>query len=222
MIEPTAIEGFVDRIRPNTQTRQSVYLVTHDGYLFCSPSAHNHAPAPPGIPSSTMSSSTDDSSLIRDAEVRRGARQILESEGMTDMRSIIAIRRAFHLSARRREDAPPGAGLAELSRKSKPWEEDETFWEEVEQTRSDNEDEGGEEGLSKSGTAPAKSSLKMKRSFELVMKTGQVVRYEVSTRVHWCLSIAKPSFPGTFKMRRSGMDLSFARTCRILEEAAPH
>lgn len=194
LIEPTAIEGFVDRIRPNTQTRQSVYLVTHDGYLFCSPSARSHAPSPPGVSSLTTSGSTDDSSSIRDAEVRRGARQILESEGMTDMRSIIAVRRAFHLSARRREDAPTSVGLAQLNRKSKPWEEDETFQEEVQQTASDHEDEGGEEGLNAAGTAPAKTSLKMKRSFELVMKTGQIVRYEVSVRAHWCSFINNSPF----------------------------
>lgn len=96
------------------------------------------------------------------------------------MRNIVQVRRAFQVTARRKEEPPDGVGIATLNKKVKPWEEEETFWEEVERTGSDEEDQGGEEGLTATANAQAKSGLKMRRSFELVMKTGQVVRYEVS------------------------------------------
>jgi len=46
----------------------------------------------------------------------------------------------------------------------------------VERTDSDNEDEGGDQGLEKTTDKP---KLRMKRSFELMLKTGQIVRFEV-------------------------------------------
>jgi hypothetical protein len=48
----------------------------------------------------------------------------------------------------------------------------------VERTTSDEEDEGGDEGLMKSTDRP---KLKMQRSFELLMKTGHIIRFEVSS-----------------------------------------
>ena len=50
----------------------------------------------------------------------------------------------------------------------------------VERTDSDGEDEGGEEGLAKNTDKPR---LRMQRSFELLLKSGHVVRFEVSLLV---------------------------------------
>jgi hypothetical protein len=46
----------------------------------------------------------------------------------------------------------------------------------VERTESDNEDEGGDQGLTETADKP---KLRMQRSFELLLKTGQIVRFEV-------------------------------------------
>ena len=50
-------------------------------------------------------------------------------------------------------------------------------WPTVPVVDSDNEDEGGDEGLAK---IEDKGKVRMRRSFELVYKTGYVMRFEVS------------------------------------------
>ncbi|KAF9808582.1 hypothetical protein IEO21_07826 [Rhodonia placenta] len=116
--EPPAVEGYLERIRPNSQLKQSVYLTIHNNYIFAVPIAHAHHPRPPGF----LTPGTDADSL-RESEVQRGAQQILHATGMTDLRNIIAVRRAFHI-------------------------------------------------------AQDKGSLHMRRSFELLLTTGNVVRFE--------------------------------------------
>lgn len=46
----------------------------------------------------------------------------------------------------------------------------------AERTDSDNEDEGGDQELTKTADKP---KLRIQRSFELLLKTGQIVRFEV-------------------------------------------
>lgn len=154
------MEGYLDRIRPNTQTKRAVYLATHDGYLFSMPPKHGFPPNPPGIhPESSETVSA------RDAEIRRGSKQILESNGVSDLRSIIAVRRAFQLIPRHEENLQR-VGV----------DEDVGLWEHVERCDSDDEDGGGEEVLAK---YPDKPRQRMKRSFELLLTSGHVVRFEV-------------------------------------------
>lgn len=59
------------------------------------------------------------------------------------------------------------------------WEDAEGFWEAVESFEEDLRDCGGDEGLARVGKAGDRAVLKVRRSFELVFKTGQVVRFEV-------------------------------------------
>lgn len=159
--EPPAVEGYLERIRPNSQLKQSVYLTIHNNYIFAVPIAHAHHPRPPGF----LTPGTDADSL-RESEVQRGAQQILHATGMTDLRNIIAVRRAFQLVPRHEQHPPP------VDRQDS---EDDSFWEAVERTESDNEDVGGDVGLS---IAQDKGSLHMRRSFELLLTTGNVVRFE--------------------------------------------
>ena len=70
--EPPAVEGYVERIRPNSQLRQALYLTTHNGYLFTLLPAHAHHPPPPGFAAPNRGV----------GEVRRGAAQILRATGM--------------------------------------------------------------------------------------------------------------------------------------------
>ena len=175
--EPPAVEGYVDRIRPNSQIKQSLYLATHDGYLFSLVPSHAHQPAPPGAP---VDPHTADPSVIslagssgaadtrHRAEVRRGRMQILEATGVSDLRSIVAVRRAFQLLTQTRADVD--------AETADDWEDTPAFWEQVDRSESDDEDAGGEGAFA---TSRDRIRLRMRRSFELVLTSGRIIRYEV-------------------------------------------
>jgi hypothetical protein len=94
--------------------------------------------------------------------------QIMDAMGVNDLRTILTIRRAFHI-----------APEATHNEKKKPQDDDIWFsiWSQPEPgTPDDVQDIGGEEGLSKSDDKPR---LRMHRSFELLLNTGRVVRFEV-------------------------------------------
>jgi len=92
MEEPPEIEGYLERIRPNTQTKQQTYLTTHHGYLFTL-NSHTFPPMPPGL--APTSSIYSDAQALRHSEVRRGTNQVMNATGVMDLRSIMAVRRAF-------------------------------------------------------------------------------------------------------------------------------
>ena len=166
--EPPAVEGYVERIRPNSQLHQALYLTTHNGYLFTLLPAHAYHPPPPGF-------APLDSEARAADEVRRGAAQILRATGMLDMRSIVAVRRAFQLVPGHTGEVPRrDGGGAPLE-----WDETEEFWHAVERVDEDDEDVGGEAGLARC-SLQERPRLKMRRSFELLLATGSVVRFEVS------------------------------------------
>lgn len=182
--EPPSVEGYVDRIRPNSQIKQSLYLVTHDGYLFSLAPAHANPPAPPGTPVNSHIINPSVTSLHglaqaadtrHKAEVRRGRMQILEAIGVSDLRSIVAVRRAFQLLAQPREEID--------HRSIADWEDSPDFWEQVDRSESDDEDAGGEAALA---TSRDKIRLRMRRSFELVLTSGRVVRFEVRVTAGAC------------------------------------
>ncbi|KDQ62280.1 hypothetical protein JAAARDRAFT_454727 [Jaapia argillacea MUCL 33604] len=164
--EPPSIEGYLDRIKPNSQSKQATYLVIHNGNLFALQPAYAHPPSPPGLPPEGYN--PDDASTLREAEVRRGAMQILEAIGVNDLRSIVAVRRASHIIPQPVHDTPN-------VRKAPGWEDEEGFWTQVDRSASDDEDEGGDEGMAK---APNKARVRMRRSFELLLRSGHVVRFE--------------------------------------------
>ncbi|KAI0761941.1 Pleckstrin homology domain-containing protein [Trametes elegans] len=184
--EPHAVEGFVDRIRPNSQLKQSLYLVTHDGYLFALSPARAHPPPAPGAPEpsspASFSASVPDQVYTgRKAEVRRGQLQTLEATGVSDLRSIVAVRRAFQL-------VPPQVERVD-AREAADWEDSDEFWAQVERSGSDDEDAGGEAGL---GNVRDRARLRMRRSFELVLTSGRVVRFEAyscATALEWIVRL---------------------------------
>jgi len=165
LIEPPAIEGYLDRIRPNTQTKQQVYLTTHNGYLFRVNPAHANPPIPVGL-------SSREAVHMRECEVKRGAHQIRHATGVFDLRCIVAVRRAFQqvIPQHHKETA------SEADRVTGSHIED-AF---VETSDSDHEDEGGEEAINNSNDKP---HMRMRRSFELLLDSGRVVRLEVSSRL---------------------------------------
>lgn len=161
--EPPGIEGYLDRIRPNSQLKQSLYVSTHDGYIFfINPTAAN-PPAPPGPPPDVS-----DPDALLSAEAVRGARQVLAANGICDLRSIVAVRRAFQVIPRQTEEVS--------FRDTPPWEDTPEFWAAVEHYEEDYRDAGGAEGLSKAADA---TQMRVRRSFEVVLKSGRVLRFEV-------------------------------------------
>ncbi|KAF8631778.1 hypothetical protein AX17_004993 [Amanita inopinata Kibby_2008] len=155
--EPPGVEGYLKHIRPNAALHFHLYLSTHDGNLFFLPLHCAHPPSPPGfVPPSTDSNGMQ-------TEIRRGALQVMDASMVCDLRNILSIRRAFQLvptsphtvTERHVFDNGPNHG------------------EEVSQ--DDIDDEGGEEGLNRSANKPV---LRMRRSFELLLRDGRVVRFE--------------------------------------------
>lgn len=170
LTEPPSIEGYLDRIRPATQTKQAVYLATHNGHLFTISPAHANPPSPLGLHDelSKFKDLTELADSIKHNEVERGAEQIKHAYGVSDFTNIVAVRRAFSKVPIRQHD----------ERQRTPTDEEWlNVWSVVnEPSDSDNEDEGGDEGL-----AHATDVVKMRtmRSFELLLDSGQVIRFEV-------------------------------------------
>jgi len=173
LYEPPGVEGFVERVRAGggKMARQAVCLSTHDGLLFVLPPGYAHPPHPPG----TMAPpppGNDAARTLREQEIRRGAAQVLSARGVTDLRNVIAVRRAEEIIPRSSVDPASvlqwmdeaGAGLEARPRP-------------LAREAGDEEDAGGANGLQVAGSDPA--TMRMKRSFELVMQTGRVVRFEV-------------------------------------------
>ncbi|KAF8964211.1 Pleckstrin homology domain-containing protein [Flammula alnicola] len=125
--EPPSIEGYVDRIRPNTQTKQQIYLSTHHGNLFILNPFAAFPPMPPGL--APVADLYTDAVTLRHSEIRRGTNQIMAATTVCDLRTIVA----------------------------------------------DQEDEGGDGGL---GKFSDRSRARVRRSFELLLNTGHVIRFE--------------------------------------------
>ncbi|KDR82730.1 hypothetical protein GALMADRAFT_844524 [Galerina marginata CBS 339.88] len=163
--EPPSMEGYLDRIKPNTQTKQQIYLSTHNGYLFTLNTLSAFPPMPPGltpIPTAYMEPQT-----LRQAEIRRGTNQIMSATGVCDLRTIIAVRRASHPSSAHMHDQK------ESTNEETSWF---SVWENSDDRNAEDEvDDGGDAGLTKHGD---RTRLRIRRSFELLLNTGHIVRFE--------------------------------------------
>jgi hypothetical protein len=112
---------------------------------------------------------------LRQTEVKRGIHQVMHATGVCDLRSIMAVRRAFHMVPQHSHSAEDVSG----GQQNPHTQDDDDEWLgtfAVERTDSDNEDEGGDQELTKTADKP---KLRIQRSFELLLKTGQIVRFEV-------------------------------------------
>lgn len=172
MTEPPGIEGYLTRVKVATSNHQPVYLATHDGLLFTLPPSNANPPKPPGLAPQPSGPGTEDFySTLREEEIRRGSSQVFHARNVMDLRDIVAVRRAFSL-------VPIASEAMEESRRP-PWSDDDDGPVEVERLPEDEEDVGGDEGLSKLGPGTARDHAKMRRGFELLLQTGKVIRYEV-------------------------------------------
>ncbi|CAE6415279.1 unnamed protein product [Rhizoctonia solani] len=214
--EPPALEGYLHRIKPKTLTRTNVYLTSHDGYLF----ALRYADAEPPTPPVLVQEPLDDAGrqAARQKELRRARCMILGADGYIDLRSILAVRRAV-------EPTPPigtiDIGVARSTKRlSDDAHEHDDFddgW--VDQAdASDGDDEGGDEYLSRNED---KTRLKMKRSFELIMRSGRVIRFEAYSRsicLEWIANLRNLIKYWTRRHRvdaRDEMELVFATQGRV-------
>ncbi|TFK28020.1 hypothetical protein FA15DRAFT_678662 [Coprinopsis marcescibilis] len=176
--EPPSVEGYVERIKPNTQLKQPLYLSVHSGLLFTINVEKAYPPAPPGIPL-TLQDLDSWVAGLRRAEVQRGINQIMHANGVCDLRNIVAVRRAFQ------QLSPPGHSQKDN------YNSDDSSWFDVwsqteECTLDDDEDEGGEAFLS--AAHGDRSLIRIRRSFELLLNTGNVIRFETHSRkvaVEW-------------------------------------
>ncbi|KJA24061.1 hypothetical protein HYPSUDRAFT_136823 [Hypholoma sublateritium FD-334 SS-4] len=164
--EPSSVEGYLDRIRPNSQTKQAVYLTVHHGCLYFLNPFTASPPMPPGLNPMGADNLDGEIEHFRQAEIRRGLNQIMGATATLDLRAIVAVRRAFHATAPHMHDQQAGrdddAFLTHFTSAELATEEDEA-------------DVGGEGGLIK---LHDRSKGRMRRSFELLMKTGHVIRFE--------------------------------------------
>lgn len=165
--EPPCIEGYLDRIKPSSQSKQHIYLASHDGHLFALLPSNSHAPVPPNVHLSRALSSHHNESLeytraFREAEVIRGASQIAAAFEAFDLRNIREIRRATHETIDHNARTHATATVADGSVGNPILTRDEV-------------DIGGAEGLTQ---AHDKHQLRVRRCFEIVMVSGRVIRFE--------------------------------------------
>jgi hypothetical protein len=163
--EPPSIEGYVTRVKAPSGAHEEVYLTVHNGLLFTLRPTHANAPNPPGAIPVPFDSNKDTPEVLREDEVRRGAKQVLAARDVTDLRAVVAVRRAFgpvFLPSQSEHDSTgPDSGVEEHG--------------EVTHEETDTQDVGGDVGL----TTGNVTIIRMRRCFELVMKTGHIIRFEV-------------------------------------------
>lgn len=161
--EPPSIEGYVTRAKAPSGTHEEVYLTVHNGLLFTLRPTHANAPNPPGAIPVPFDSNKDAPEVLREDEVRRGAKQVLAARDMTDLRAVVAVRRAFRpVFLPEHDSTGPDSGVEEQDG-------------EVTHEETDTQDVGGDAGL----TTGDVTIIRMRRCFELVMKTGHIMRFEV-------------------------------------------
>ena len=174
LVEPPAVEGYLYLVKAANRTR--TYLSTHDGYLFNGSSSQANPPDPPRLP--VIVDGQPRSAISHKDEVRRGAAQIVGAHDFVDMRSVLCVRRADTVQVVRSHGLSTATGTGGHIHMNVGSNEDLAVPDAVEETLSDDEDEGGEETLP--SLAADKARLRMKRSFELCLRSGHTVRYEVS------------------------------------------
>lgn len=151
MDEPPGVEGYLDRIKLQGQTRQPVYISTRDGNLVALSQRDANPPSPPTTHLAYIVDGQTDADLyaknLFQREVLRGATQIGCAYGVMDLKNIQSVKAVVPVdSVAQNGDLP------------------------VE------EDEGGVEGLAK---VQNKQRLRLRRSFEIVLATGPVIHLEV-------------------------------------------
>jgi hypothetical protein len=195
--EPPSIEGYVSRIRSASGSREEVYLTVHNGLLFTLAASHAHTPNLLGVVPVPHGADHDIRDALREEEVRRGAAQVLAARCVMDLRAVVAVRRAF------RPHFHPSQPVHNSTPRN-PEEDEQRLDVEVAQEESDALDAGGDTGLTGNVT-----TMRMRRCFELVTKTGHIIRFEVRpNQTHGRADDDECGRPGRPKSRYSGSNVS--------------
>ncbi|PFH53944.1 hypothetical protein AMATHDRAFT_740 [Amanita thiersii Skay4041] len=207
--EPPGVEGYLQKISPTSTMKRLMYLSTHDGYLFVLPSHHAYPPAPPWFVQPSEQLETSNGLPSQQAEVQRGALQIVHALGVCDLRNVVAIRRAFQMMPpQTHSEQEVNEGDTALN-----------IWSQGDEvTEEDANDLGGEDGLSQ---VTNRSVLRMRRSFELLLRSGRVIRFEAYSchlALDWIQRLR--ALIAYWKQRhrsdaRQEMDLAVARRPRL-------
>ncbi|KAI6044814.1 hypothetical protein EDC04DRAFT_2560793 [Pisolithus marmoratus] len=150
MEEPPGVEGYLDRIKAQGQ-RQRIYVSTHDGNLFALSPNDANPPAPPSTHLSHMLDGLTDVNQYAEAMFRNEVER-----GVTQIHSAYGVMDLRNIGSVR-------AVLPEAQQ------------EEQDSDPSINADEGGVVGLA---TAEDPLKLRLRRSFEIVLVSGRVIRLE--------------------------------------------
>lgn len=128
-----------------------------------------YPPLPPGL-ALTMQDLDSWVDGLHKSEVIRGANQVMHASGLCDLRSVVLVRRASSPipQAMHQEKGPSAAN--EERRWFEHWSAEEPS------TLDDDEDEGGEAYLAQ---VADRNLVRMRRSFELLLNTGHIIRFEV-------------------------------------------
>lgn len=197
--EPEAIEGYLYRLKPKSQTRTNVYISSHDGRLFVTQSARAF---PPPIPQARIALGDAEVDSIPPCarsqadEKRRISSQILNASGCVDLRDILIVRRvslASHAGTNPKSQttAPSTHGRMGDNIVSPPGE--------VGPEDSEMEEPGGATHLL-SHKDPHR--LRQKRILEVTLRTGVTVRFEVCARSNPTVSLTSTDKHDTGSLSR--------------------
>ncbi|KAL1662456.1 Pleckstrin homology domain-containing protein [Schizophyllum commune] len=219
--DPLSIEGYVDRIRPNTQTKDPVYLSTHDGFLFFVNQGVAQPPQPPGFVQlpAREGAEGDYANILRRSEVRRGARQVMAAHAVCELRAIVAVRRAFQVVPPRAHDVREAHAEAEDEMVISGMRDEQA-------EGDDHADAGGEEGLLEQ--AGDRGHKKMRRSFELLLRNGHVMRFETHScknAIEWITRLRRLTSYWRLRKRidaQEEMELARARRPLITPHLHPY
>lgn len=154
MKQPAHIEGYVYVIKRKARRRAPHYLITYDGYLCSIPINKVDPPIPP---SSLMRYSKDKSYPRRD-EAARLRSQIMNTNTIWDLRNVLVVRRIL-------DTRDPVAIESEHA-----------------VTRRADSDIADSTSGNQLGWSENRARIRMHRSFEIILNSGQIFRFEVSFR----------------------------------------
>ncbi|KZT53929.1 hypothetical protein CALCODRAFT_485938 [Calocera cornea HHB12733] len=173
LAEPPAAEGYLHRyyLSPSRTSRRRVYVASNDGNLMFSPQHAVRPPAPPGLPPVDGQSDAQRKlawARFRAQDTARQAENILAAEEYIDLRDVLIIRWAEALTPFKSEDVSKDSG--NIPDVHEGWEQ-ELHREHTEDLEAPSGAVGG-----------MKHELRLRRSFELVLRSGMVIRMEAHTR----------------------------------------
>jgi hypothetical protein len=206
--EPPAVEGYLYRYKTESHIRDPVYLSSHNGNIFFLSTDSAHPPQPPTVANQDGDASSSmiswESEVRRGAAQMLNAKYFLDMKDVVSIRRAVEpwvavneagflgsgfkrTRKASTQSTERHSTTSNATTSQHGSHQEEPLEREVDLPEEendddesgvLHLSEEDAADEGGDESLNKL-SGDERSVLKTKRSFEIVMRNKEVIRFEV-------------------------------------------